>query len=130
MKRSREVSIIVDALTDAGLIQESNTDRARCIIKGAIKKIRREQYDERHRKDLSATEQKVGWLKMARQEKLQSLHISMENRRGVCKVNGKDISNSVNHLELTFDNGEWSLMISEDALYTTNDQKVTEWVYW
>lgn len=63
---------------------------------------------------------------MARQEKLQSLHISMKNRRGACVVNGKDISNSVNHLELTFDNGEWSLMISEDTLYTTNDRKVTE----
>ena len=63
---------------------------------------------------------------MESKEKLQSLHISMENRRGVCVVNGKDISNNVKHLELTFDNGEWSLMISEDTLYTTNDRNVTE----
>lgn len=61
-----------------------------------------------------------------RREKLTSLHISMENRKGVCKVNGEDVSSTTSHLELVFDNGEWSLMISEDTLYTTNDQKVTE----
>ncbi|MBE5932947.1 MAG: hypothetical protein E7263_05985 [Lachnospiraceae bacterium] len=49
MKRSREVSIIVDALVINELIEQRKSDRARHIIKEAIKDIRREQYEERQR---------------------------------------------------------------------------------
>ncbi len=47
MKRSREVAIIVNALVDNQLITESQTDRARYVIKEAIKDIRRERYERR-----------------------------------------------------------------------------------
>lgn len=47
MKRSKEVTIIVDSLVQSGLLEERNTDRARCVIKNAIKEIRIERYKER-----------------------------------------------------------------------------------
>lgn len=56
MKRSKEVTIILNALVDAGLITQGKTDRARCVIEDAIKEIRCEQYKERHKTDLFATE--------------------------------------------------------------------------
>ena len=46
MKRSREVTILVEALKASGLLEERKTDRARFVIKNAIKDIRREQYAE------------------------------------------------------------------------------------
>ena len=63
---------------------------------------------------------------MDKREKLRSLEISMKNGKGICKVNDKDISSEVSHLELVFENGDWSLEISETTLYTTNDQDITE----
>lgn len=53
MKRSAEVAIIIDALVKNGLLQENKTDRARCVIKEAIKDIRRERYREKQTKKLS-----------------------------------------------------------------------------
>lgn len=51
MKRSREVAIIVNALFTNHLITERQTDRARYVIKEAIKDIRREKYEERKTKN-------------------------------------------------------------------------------
>lgn len=51
MKRSAEVAIIIDALVKNGLLQENKTDRARCVIKEAIKDIRRERYREKQTKN-------------------------------------------------------------------------------
>ncbi len=31
MKRSREVAILIDALIQSGLLQESKSDKARCV---------------------------------------------------------------------------------------------------
>ena len=47
MKRSREVTILVNALIQNGLLEESKSDRARCVIKMAIKEIRKERYAEK-----------------------------------------------------------------------------------
>jgi hypothetical protein len=47
LKRSKEVTIIVDSLVQSGLLEERNTDRASCVIKNAIKEIRIERYKER-----------------------------------------------------------------------------------
>lgn len=47
MKRSREVTIIVNSLVANQLIAENQTDRARYVIKEAIKDIRRERYVEK-----------------------------------------------------------------------------------
>ncbi len=49
MKRSREVSIIVDALVTNELIEQRQSDRARHIVKEAIKDIRKERYAERRK---------------------------------------------------------------------------------
>ena len=49
MKRSREISIIVNSLVSSGLVHESQLDRARCVIKDAIKDIRRERYKEKQK---------------------------------------------------------------------------------
>lgn len=47
MKRSREVTIMVNSLVANQLIAENQTDRARYVIKEAIKDIRRERYEEK-----------------------------------------------------------------------------------
>lgn len=60
---------------------------------------------------------------MAIIEKLQSLNIDVE--KGIYKVNGRDISKSGKYLKLTFENGVWSLMITEDNIFSTNDHAST-----
>ena len=47
MKRSREVSIIICALVENGLLEIEKTDRARHVVKEAIKEIRRECHKEK-----------------------------------------------------------------------------------
>lgn len=61
---------------------------------------------------------------MAKIEKFESVHIDVD--KNIYKVNGRDISKSGRYLELTFENGHWSLMISEDTFYSTSDQDVKE----
>lgn len=61
---------------------------------------------------------------MAKFEKLKSVHIDVE--RDIYEINGRDISASGKFLSLTFENGKWSLMISEDVIYNISDQDVTE----
>lgn len=51
MKRSKEIAIIVNSLVENGLLQENKTDRARCVIKEAIKDIRRERHREKQTKN-------------------------------------------------------------------------------
>lgn len=58
---------------------------------------------------------------MARHEELKSLVLDIEN--GIFTVNGRDISESGKELHLDFEDGNWSLMISEDHIYSTSDQK-------
>lgn len=55
-------------------------------------------------------------------EKLKSLHIDVEN--GIYEVNGRDISNSGTYMNLVFENGEWSLMVSENSFYSTGDEAI------
>lgn len=54
MKRSREVSIIIDALVAEKLLCENETEKARPVIKEAIKKIRMEAYEEKRSKNGSS----------------------------------------------------------------------------
>lgn len=51
-------------------------------------------------------------------EELKSLHIDVEKE--IYQVNGRDISKSGKYLRLIFENGEWSLMITEDTFYTSD----------
>lgn len=47
MKRSREVSVIIEALVREGLLNSEKTDIARRVVKESIKEIRRERYAEK-----------------------------------------------------------------------------------
>lgn len=51
-------------------------------------------------------------------EKLNSLHIDVE--KGICEVNGRDISQSGKYLRLVFEDGTWTLVVSEDIGCNTN----------
>lgn len=55
---------------------------------------------------------------MAKIENLHSVHIDVE--KGIYEVNGKDISQSGNYLRLVFEDGAWTLVVSEDTGYCTN----------
>lgn len=57
-------------------------------------------------------------------KELRSLHIDVEN--GIYQLNEMDISKSVSRLELVFEDGIWSLMVTEDSIYTTNDHAIKE----
>ena len=57
---------------------------------------------------------------MAKVEKLNSVEIDVD--KCIYKVNGRDISQSGKYFNLTFEGGVWSLMVSEDTLYTTDDR--------
>lgn len=51
MKRKEEVEIIVNALYDSGLVDEKKTDRARFVIKEALKDIRTKKFKEKQTKN-------------------------------------------------------------------------------
>lgn len=51
MKRKEEIKIIVDAFCEAGLITEEETDRAKCVTKEALKRIRVRKFAERKTKN-------------------------------------------------------------------------------
>ena len=59
-----------------------------------------------------------------KQEELKTLRIDVEN--GIYEVNGRDISGNGHKLDLTFENGIWSLMLTVDNLYSTSDHKIKE----
>lgn len=59
-------------------------------------------------------------------KKLESVYINMKNDVGHVEVNGKDISSNSSYLNLTYENGEWSLMTTRDNLYSTSDREVKE----
>lgn len=59
-----------------------------------------------------------------RVEQFKSIHIDLQ--KGIFEVNGRDISKSGHKLSLECSNGEWTLVVSEDTLYTTNVRKTKE----
>lgn len=60
------------------------------------------------------------------EQKLESLHIDLESEIAKVEVNGKDISAIGSYLNLTFENGDWSLMIKKDEFYTTSNHNSKE----
>lgn len=52
-------------------------------------------------------------------KKLETLKISMEKGKAKVEVNGEDISSYGSYLNLTFENGEWSLMTTKDEVYSS-----------
>lgn len=61
---------------------------------------------------------------MKKTEPLETVEINVKN--GVYKVNGRDISETGFYFNLTFEDGIWSLMIRENTLYSTSDQRIME----
>lgn len=61
---------------------------------------------------------------MTKVEKFHSLNIDIE--KGIYQVNGRDISESGKYLNLNFEDGEWSLMITEDTVYTKENRITKE----
>lgn len=59
-------------------------------------------------------QRKGGSVGVAKTEKFQSLHIDTE--KGIYEVNGRDISDSGKELHLDFENGQWSMQITEDTI--------------
>lgn len=58
-------------------------------------------------------------------KKLKSLIIDVENKRYL--LNGKEMA-GISRLDLDFDNGKWTLLITKDEMYQTapDATKVTE----
>lgn len=54
---------------------------------------------------------------MLKTEMLQSLVIDVE--RGVYQLNGVNIGDNTSELHLDFENGEWSLQVTQDQTYGT-----------
>lgn len=50
-------------------------------------------------------------------EQFHSIRIDVDN--GIYEVNGRNVSETGKYLNLTFEKGMWSLMISEDHLFNT-----------
>ena len=51
MKRNEEVKIIVDSLVKNELLEEKKTDRARFVVKKAIKEIRNRKFKKKKKKN-------------------------------------------------------------------------------
>lgn len=49
MKQKEEVTVIVESLCKNGLLTLQKTDRARYVVKEALKEIRCRKYAERHK---------------------------------------------------------------------------------
>lgn len=60
---------------------------------------------------------------MAKIENLHSVHIDID--KGIYEVNGRDISASGKEFHLDFEDSQWSLVVTEDTIYTS-DREVTE----
>lgn len=56
-------------------------------------------------------------------EFLKSLEINKE--KGICIVNGTDVSNKCKYLKLEFENGIWTLNITTDRIFS-NELPTTE----
>ena len=52
-------------------------------------------------------------------KELKSLVIDVE--KGIYEINGKDVKESGCAMTVNYENGKWSLMITEQTIYTVND---------
>lgn len=50
-------------------------------------------------------------------EELKTLQV--DTQKGICLINGEDVSASGKYLRLEFKNGTWSLMITEDRFWVS-----------
>lgn len=59
---------------------------------------------------------------MPKIEKFESLHIDIN--KGIYEVNGRDVSKSGKNMNLTFEDGVWTLEISEDSFFASNNEAI------
>lgn len=45
--------------------------------------------------------------------------ISINTQKGICIVNGVDVSRDASYLKLEFENGEWSLQITTERFFSS-----------
>lgn len=45
--------------------------------------------------------------------------ISINTQKGICIVNGVDVSRDASYLKLEFENGEWSLQITTEHFFSS-----------
>ena len=62
-----------------------------------------------------------GGKEVADLKEFRSVNIDLE--KGIYEVNGKDISKSGKELHLCFEDGSWSLVVSEETIYSS-DHKI------
>lgn len=60
---------------------------------------------------------------MGEENKLDTLELDISEK--ILRVNGENMKR-VSRLELTFEDGEWTLLISRDDVYTTTPTKSKE----
>ena len=93
MKRSKEVSIIVDALKKEGLLPEK-VEKVRLVINSAIKERNRQEHNERtERKQRESSWRHQNWKKKREQKalkKLQNLQKDAENNVK-CLLEGRNV---------------------------------------
>lgn len=51
--------------------------------------------------------------------------IQIDTQKGICLINGTDVSKQGKYLKLEFENGEWSLMITTDKYFSSVHSCVT-----
>lgn len=51
---------------------------------------------------------------------LKSLEINLE--KGIFKLNGEDME-GIHRLDIDFDNGRWSLLVTKDEIYTQEGRR-------
>jgi len=51
--------------------------------------------------------------------------IQIDTQKGICLINGTDVSRQGKYLKLEFEDGEWSLMITTDKYFSSVNRCVT-----
>lgn len=60
-------------------------------------------------------------------EKLKTL--SLDTEKGVCIINGENVSGNVTKLSVEYDSGEWALDVTLNRMYTSGIQKIKKRKY-
>ncbi len=56
-----------------------------------------------------------------RTEKLESIYIDVE--KDICQLNGEEIGSNTSELHLDYENGEWSLQVTQDRILATHSDE-------
>ncbi len=51
--------------------------------------------------------------------------IQIDTQKGICLINGTNVSKQGKYLKLEFENGEWSLLVTTDRCFSSAKNKIT-----